>query len=95
MERKIDYYDIFRGSNGEWYWNLHNGGNHSIIATGGEGFMSRRNAHDGIIQFRDTVKTAYLPSAYDLPSMATADIIEDIDTEDRTIRKEEDERTDN
>lgn len=89
----VDYYDIFKGTNGQWYWNLHDGGNHAIIATGGEGFTSRRNAHDGVIQFRDSVKMAYLPSAYDQPSssMATSDIIGDIDadTEDHTERKEQ------
>lgn len=90
MESAVDYYDIFKGSNGQWYWNLHNGGNHAIIATGGEGFESRRNAHDAVLQFREAVKTAYIPSAY-TDSMATDDIIGDIDedTEDRTIRKDD------
>jgi uncharacterized protein YegP (UPF0339 family) len=81
-----DYYDIYNGPNNKWYWNLHNGSNHAIIATGGEGFESRRNTYDSIVWFREQVKTAYLPSAYKA-SMATDDLIADTDTEDHNDRK--------
>lgn len=69
-----NYFDIFRGTNGQWYWNLHNGGNHAIISTGGEGFVSQENAYRAVRNFVEDVKTAFIPESK--PSMAQDDILD-------------------
>lgn len=74
----VDYFDIFEGVNKQWYWNLHDGGNHAIIATGGEGFVSYSNAQRAIKGFRQTVLNAYIPTGA-RGSMATDDLLDDID----------------
>lgn len=92
----VDYYDIFQGANGQYYWNLHNGGNHAIIATGGEGFVSPQNAYRAVRNFQQEVANAFLPGAdgeaHSAPSMSTSDIIDDVEDEDEPDHSERMER---
>lgn len=77
----VDYFDIFKGANNQYYWNLHNGGNHAIIATSGEGFEQKQWAYRSARNFQNTVQTAYVPTEEDA-SMATDDIIGDVEDEE-------------
>lgn len=92
MEQAPNYFDIFKGTNGQWYWNLHNGGNHAIISTGGEGFESYSNAVRAVKNFREDVEHAYLPIENTSASMATDDIINDIDEDTPDLNDHEEPR---
>lgn len=82
-----NYFDIFQGTNKQWYWNLHNGGNHAIIATGGEGFVSFDNAIRAAKNFREDVATADIPTREEVVSMAQDDILDEVEP-DRTDQED-------
>ena len=50
----------FRGMNGEWFWHLRAKNNH-IIATGGEGYASKRNVVRAVNRFRSLMGCQALP----------------------------------
>ena len=54
---KITY---FQGANGDWYWHL-TAKNRHIIATGGEGYASRRNVVRAVNRFRSLMGCEALP----------------------------------
>ena len=51
------YFQIFRGSNGQWYWRLRDG-NHKTIADGSEGYISKENVIRAINNVVDAVKNS-------------------------------------
>ena len=54
---KITY---FQGANGDWYWHL-TAKNRHIIATGGEGYSSRRNVVRAINRLKSLLGCQALP----------------------------------
>lgn len=54
---KIKY---FQGIDGQWYWHLLAKNRH-IIATGGEGYASRRNVLRAVNRFRSLMGCEALP----------------------------------
>ena len=49
---QLPYFQIYKGSNGNWYWRLRDS-NHKTIADGSEGYVSRDNV---IAAVRNVVK---------------------------------------
>lgn len=50
----------FKGQDGQWYWHLTAKNNH-IIATGGEGYASRRNVVRAVKRFCSLMRCEELP----------------------------------
>lgn len=50
----------FQGGDGQWYWRLTAKNNH-IIATGAEGYASRRNVVRAVNRFRSLMRCEALP----------------------------------
>ncbi|MDU8925352.1 DUF1508 domain-containing protein [Pasteurellaceae bacterium LIM206] len=41
------YFEVYQGANNQWYWRLKSA-NHQVVATGGEGYVSKQSCLHGI-----------------------------------------------
>ncbi len=57
MAAPVPYFQIYRGSNGNWYWRLRDT-NHKIIADGSEGYVTEQNVIRAVNNVVDAVKNS-------------------------------------
>lgn len=51
------YFELFKSTNNnQWYWRLKSA-NHQIVATGGEGYVNKQDAVNGINLVKSTTST--------------------------------------
>lgn len=51
------YFELFKSTNNnQWYWRL-KASNHQVVATGGEGYVNKQDAVNGINLVKSTTST--------------------------------------